>query len=76
MKEVDIHSVTGILKSYLRDLPEALFTDQNYQRFFDTFNKFSSLNENQRIRELQTIFNELPMPNRVTINLILDHLIR
>lgn len=60
----------------MRDLPEALFTDQNYQKFFDTFNKFSSLNENQRIRELQTIFNELPMPNRVTINLILDHLIR
>lgn len=32
LKEVDIHSVTGILKSYLRELPEALFTDQHYQK--------------------------------------------
>lgn len=32
LKEVDIHSVTGNLKSYLRELPEALFTDQYYQR--------------------------------------------
>lgn len=32
LKEVDIHSVTGNLKSYLRELPEALFTDHYYQR--------------------------------------------
>lgn len=32
LKEVDIHSVTGNLKSYLRELPEALFTDQYYQK--------------------------------------------
>lgn len=32
LKEVDIHSVTGILKSYLRELPEALFTDLHYQK--------------------------------------------
>lgn len=32
LKEVDIHSVTGILKSYLRELPEALFTDSHYQK--------------------------------------------
>lgn len=32
LKEVDIHSVTGNLKSYLRELPEALFTDSHYQK--------------------------------------------
>lgn len=32
LKEVDIHSVTGNLKSYLRELPEALFTDLYYQK--------------------------------------------
>lgn len=32
LKEVDIHSVTGNLKSFLRELPEALFTDQYYQK--------------------------------------------
>lgn len=30
LKEVDVHSVTGILKLYLRELPEALFTDALY----------------------------------------------
>uniref|UniRef100_A0A182ML70 Uncharacterized protein n=1 Tax=Anopheles culicifacies TaxID=139723 RepID=A0A182ML70_9DIPT len=76
LKEVDIHSVTGILKSYLRDLPEALFTDQYYPKFFDAFNRHSNLNEGTRIHELQRIFAELPQPNKATINLLLDHLMR
>lgn len=76
LKEVDIHSVTGILKSYLRDLPEALFTDQYYPKFFETFNRHSNLNEALRIDALQKIFAELPPPNKATINLLLDHLMR
>ncbi|XP_050084439.1 active breakpoint cluster region-related protein isoform X2 [Anopheles aquasalis] len=76
LKEVDVHSVTGILKSYLRELPEALFTDQYYQQLFDTFNLQTYSNETARIHELQRIFVELPQPNRATINLLLDHLIR
>ncbi|XP_070506398.1 active breakpoint cluster region-related protein isoform X2 [Chironomus tepperi] len=76
LKEVDIHSVTGILKSYLRELPEALFTDSHYQKFFDTFNQFTNTNETARIEALYKIFNELPQPNKATIGLILDHLIR
>jgi hypothetical protein len=76
LKEVDIHSVTGILKSYLRELPEALFTDALYKRFFDTFNQYSTLSEQARTEALKIIFQELPPPNKSTINLILDHLIR
>uniref|UniRef100_A0A182Q2L8 Uncharacterized protein n=1 Tax=Anopheles farauti TaxID=69004 RepID=A0A182Q2L8_9DIPT len=76
LKEVDIHSVTGILKSYLRDLPEALFTDQYYPKFFEAFNRHSNLSEGNRIHELQRIFAELPQPNKATINLLLDHLMR
>ncbi|XP_055637377.1 active breakpoint cluster region-related protein isoform X2 [Toxorhynchites rutilus septentrionalis] len=76
LKEVDIHSVTGILKSYLRDLPEALFTDQYYPKFFETFNQHSNLNEASRIGALQRIFAELPQPNKATIGLLLDHLMR
>uniref|UniRef100_A0AAG5D1F2 Uncharacterized protein n=1 Tax=Anopheles atroparvus TaxID=41427 RepID=A0AAG5D1F2_ANOAO len=76
LKEVDIHSVTGILKSYLRDLPEALFTDQYYPKFFEVFNRHSNLSEATRIQELQRIFVELPQPNKATINLLLDHLMR
>lgn len=30
LKECDINVVTGLLKLYLRELPEALFTDKLY----------------------------------------------
>jgi breakpoint cluster region protein len=30
VKEADIHVVTGLLKLYFRELPEALFTDALY----------------------------------------------
>ncbi|GBP07595.1 Breakpoint cluster region protein [Eumeta japonica] len=59
LKDVDIHSVTGILKSYLRELPEALFTDILYPKFFETFSRFSNNNEAERINELLQVFEEL-----------------
>jgi active breakpoint cluster region-related protein len=76
LKEVDIHSVTGILKSYLRELPEALFTDNMYPKFVEAFNHRSHTTEAQRGESLMVIFAELPMQNRSTINLILEHLMR
>ncbi|KAM7347620.1 rho GTPase activating protein at 1A isoform 3-T8 [Cochliomyia hominivorax] len=76
LKDVDIHSVTGILKSYLRELPEALFTDVLYPKFFETFSRFSNNNETERINELLQVFEELPQANKASINHILDHLIR
>lgn len=76
LKDVDIHSVTGILKSYLRELPEALFTDALYPKFFETFSRYSNNNESERIRELLLIFDDLPAPNKASIHHILDHLIR
>lgn len=39
LKEVDIHSVTGMFKLYIRELPEALFTDSSYHKFFKAFSK-------------------------------------
>jgi class 3 adenylate cyclase len=30
LKEADVHVVTGLLKLYFRELPEALFTDALY----------------------------------------------
>lgn len=73
---MDIHSVTGILKTFLRELPEALFSDLLYPRFFETFSAFSNNNEATRINELLKVYEELPQANKASINLILDHLIR
>lgn len=39
LKEVDIHSVTGMFKMYIRELPEALFTDSLYHKFFKAFSE-------------------------------------
>ena len=33
--EADIHAVAGLLKLYLRDLPEPLFTDYLYPKFVE-----------------------------------------
>lgn len=76
LKDVDIHSVTGIFKSFLRELPEILFTDILYRRFIETFNKFSSINENELNSELQKIFADVPPQNKNTIYFILDHLLK
>ncbi|KAH9377187.1 hypothetical protein HPB48_017899 [Haemaphysalis longicornis] len=43
LKEVDINTVTGLLKLYLRELPEALFTDALYPKFFEAFSECTLL---------------------------------
>nr|CAH7760412.1 unnamed protein product [Callosobruchus chinensis] len=75
LKEVDIHSVTGILKLYLRELPEALYSDQLYPELLEAFNQ-SNGNLKRRTDLLKQIFAKLPQQNSETIKCILDHLIR
>jgi hypothetical protein len=75
LKDVDIHSVTGILKLYLRELPEALFTDQLYPSLSEAFNQ-SNGNFTRRIELLKECFSKLPQLNQIIIKSILEHLIR
>lgn len=75
LKEVDMHSVTGILKLYLRELPEALFTDQLYPTLLEAFNQ-SNGNLKRRTELLKDCFAKLPKQNKETIETILEHLIR
>jgi hypothetical protein len=44
LSEVDIHSVTGLLKLYFRELPEPLFTEASYSNFMDALSKCSRKN--------------------------------
>ena len=37
VKNADIHVITGLLKVYLRELPEALFTDALYPKLVEGF---------------------------------------
>ncbi|XP_035209145.1 breakpoint cluster region protein-like, partial [Stegodyphus dumicola] len=73
LKEVDIHSVTGMFKMYLRELPEALFTDASYQKFFRAF---SISNQEEKNKQLLQLFEELPEINQGIITFLLDHLVR
>jgi len=42
VKNTDIHVITGLLKIYLRELPEALFTDTLYPKLVEGFGKYRS----------------------------------
>jgi hypothetical protein len=73
LKDVDIHSVTGTLKLYMRELPEALFTDELYPKFFEAFN---TQDPELRRKTLAHYFNTLPPINQHIITFLLDHMVR
>ncbi|KAF2368908.1 Dbl (DH) domain [Trinorchestia longiramus] len=73
IKEVDIHSVTGLLKLYLRELPEALFTSKLYPNFFEAFN---TKDRELKRSSLLYLFSELPMVNQSIIVYLLEHLVK
>ena len=56
---LDIHSVAGALKQYLRELPEPLLTHNLYSDFM----KVLSLPQNQRLQALRKVVHDLPEPN-------------
>lgn len=57
---------------YLRELPEALFTNSLYKKFFDAF---SITNQEERKKRLTELFGLLPMVNIHTINFLIDHFV-
>lgn len=71
--EADIHAVAGLLKMYLRDLPEPLFTDDLYIKFVEA-NGIKDPEEKKK--KMMELFESLPKPNRLTSIYLLDHLRR
>ena len=74
VKEVDIHAVTGLLKLFLRELPEALFTDDLYPRFFEAYSS-SDVAEYKKSTILK-LFSSLPQINQSIIAYLLEHLVK
>ncbi|XP_003704072.1 rho GTPase activating protein at 1A isoform X2 [Megachile rotundata] len=72
LKEVDVHSVTGVLKLYLREMPEALFTDALYPSFLEAF----QTGELSKGAALRRVYESLPAVNKAVIDFLLTHLIR
>merc|ERR1719225_54949 len=74
LKECDVHAVAGILKQYLRDLPECIFTTEAYAKFLEAY----SLGDTEaRTRAYLGLFSALAQqPNQACIVFLLEHLVR
>lgn len=74
LKESDIHAVAGILKQYLRDLPESIFTNEIYQKLFDSYN---IVDQEVRSRTYLHLLSQVPHnPNQACVVFLVEHLVR
>ncbi|XP_035715111.1 rho GTPase-activating protein 100F isoform X3 [Folsomia candida] len=70
----DINVITGVLKDYLRELPEPLLTKSLYHMLVDALSVCLPDDPEGNARLLFSIIECLPKPNRCTLLLILEHL--
>ncbi|CAB3261568.1 unnamed protein product [Arctia plantaginis] len=83
LKEVDIHSVTGVLKLYLRELPEALFTDALYPELLKAWGSTQGAGTSVDSGPAQTrrvallkCYAQLPDLNKNCIDFLLNHFVK
>ncbi|KAI8966079.1 RhoGAP-domain-containing protein [Daldinia sp. FL1419] len=69
----DVNSVAGLLKQFLRDLPDPLLTSEHYAGFIEAA---KSDDEVVRRDSLHAIINALPDPNYATLRALALHLHR
>ncbi|RUS91345.1 hypothetical protein EGW08_000862, partial [Elysia chlorotica] len=72
----DIHVVTGVLKDYLRELPEPLFTNALYQMLLDALSVRMPCDPEGSAKLMLSILECLPSANQDTMALLLNHLRR
>merc|ERR1719266_2835032 len=77
LKEVDVHSVAGTLKSYLRDLPESLVTTPIYQKMFEAFSNIPSHESEAKKNALLGLFSGVPHnPNQACVVFLIEHIVK
>ncbi|KAI0188041.1 putative GTPase-activating protein [Xylaria flabelliformis] len=69
----DVNSVAGLLKQFLRDLPDPLLTSENYGGFIE-----AAKHDDEIVRRdsMHAIINGLPDPNYATLRALTLHLHR
>lgn len=67
----DLHTVTGVVKKFLSDLPESLFTKELEHQF----EAIQSLREADKLSVLQGLFSRLPLINIKVLKMFCDHFI-
>lgn len=75
-KIYDVHTLTSCVKSYFRELPDALLTDQVIELFFALRSQHSMQqpNEMELLNQYKDVLHNLPMVNFQTLKLLLKHL--
>eukprot|EP01103_Thecamoeba_quadrilineata_P021091 TRINITY_DN9449_c0_g1_i1.p1 TRINITY_DN9449_c0_g1~~TRINITY_DN9449_c0_g1_i1.p1 ORF type:complete len:229 (-),score=32.46 TRINITY_DN9449_c0_g1_i1:141-827(-) len=67
----DVHTIVGILKAYLRELPDPLFTNAARQDFRDAGDIYD---DSKRVQRIKQIVDSLPPSNRATLRSLVTHL--
>ncbi|RZF36635.1 hypothetical protein LSTR_LSTR007338, partial [Laodelphax striatellus] len=70
----DINVITGVLKDYLRELPEPLFTKCLYQMLVDALSVCLPDDPEGNAKLMFSILDCLPRINRATLIYLMDHL--
>ncbi|CAG5120214.1 unnamed protein product [Candidula unifasciata] len=70
----DIHVITGVLKDFLRELPEPLFTNALYQMLLDALSVRLPCDPEGSAKLMLSILECLPSANQDTMALLLNHL--
>ncbi|XP_071501100.1 active breakpoint cluster region-related protein-like [Diadema antillarum] len=73
LKQSDIHAVAGLLKAYLRELPEPLFTHALYPKFVEGL---QLTDQSAKKRCFLSLLKQVVEPNKTIIFLIFNHLRR
>ncbi|KAF5335937.1 hypothetical protein D9611_006244 [Ephemerocybe angulata] len=69
---LDPHAVAGLLKSFLRDLPDSILTRELHLRFLAVIDLMDA---QERIRELSQLIGSLPISNYTLLRALTAHLI-
>lgn len=75
LRDIDINSVTGFLKTYLREIPEGLFINKLYLKFVAAFNIPQS-NLIERTKKMLELWHRIPTTNQNTIFYLIEHLVK
>ncbi|KAI9230342.1 MAG: hypothetical protein DHS80DRAFT_28955 [Piptocephalis tieghemiana] len=70
----DVHAVAGLLKLYLRELPQSVLTPQLHVDFLRVLSGKKARRE--RVNELGRLVSELPLPNYTLLRALISHLLR